>query len=80
MKSLNRELEKAQNAERRKLTQLDRMYRARGFTHRVEAWVHAQGGDKQLSIWVTNPTDDSIRDELLRAGTDAALGYTVHPL
>lgn len=80
MKNLNKELEKAQAAERRKLAQMDRLYRARGFTHRVEAWVHADGGDKQLSIWLANPTDDSIRNELRLAGADVAQGYTLHPL
>lgn len=80
MKNLNKELENAQAAERRKLKQMDRLHRARGFTHRVEAWIHADGGDKQLSIWLVNPTDDSIRSELLRAGADAAQNYTLHPL
>lgn len=80
MKNLDKALEKAQAAERRKLTKMDRLYRARGFTHRVEAWVHAEGGDKQLSIWLASPTDDSIRSELQRAGADAAQGYTLHPL
>ena len=59
---------------------MDRLHRARGFTHRVEAWIHADGGDKQLSIWLVNPNDDSIRSELLRAGADAAQNYTLHPL
>ena len=80
MKNLDKELQKAQAAERRKLAQMDRLYRARGFTHRVETWVHADGGDKQLSIWLANPTEDSIRNELLRAGGDAAQGYTLHSL
>lgn len=80
MKNLDKELEKAQKAERRELAQMDRLYRARGFTHRVEAWVHADGGDMQLSIWLANPTEDSIRNELLHAGADAAQGYTLHPL
>lgn len=80
MKNLDKELEKAKAADRRKLAQMDRLYRARGFTHRVEAWVHADGGDKQLSIWLANPTEDSIRNELLHAGADAVHGYTLHPL
>ena len=80
IENLDKELEKAQKAERRKLAQMDRLYRARGFTHRIEAWVHTEGGDKQLSIWLANPTEDSIRNELLRAGADAAQGYTLQPL
>ncbi|BDT59549.1 hypothetical protein MasN3_30430 [Massilia varians] len=80
MKNLDKELEKTQAAARRKLAQMDRLYWARGFTHRVEAWVHADGGDKQLSIWLADPTDDSIRDELQRAGADPAQGETLHPL
>lgn len=80
MRNLNKELEKAQAAERRKLVQMDRLHRARGFTHRLEAWIHADGGDRQLSIWLANPTDDSIRSELLRAGAETAQNYTLHPL
>ncbi len=80
VKNLDKELEKAQKAERKKLAQMDRLYRARGFTHRVEAWVHADGGDKQLSIWLADPTEESILNELLRAGADTAQGYTLYPL
>jgi hypothetical protein len=80
MKNLNKELEKAQTAERRKLAQIDRLHRARGFTHRVDAWVHADGGDRQLSIWLAHPDEESIHSELQRAGADGAHGYTLHPL
>ena len=80
IKKLDSDLVKAQVAEQRKLAQMDRMYRARGFTHRVEAWLHAEGGDKQLSIWLANPTEDNIHNELERAGADANQGYTLHAL
>lgn len=80
MKILDSELQKAQAAEKRKLAQLDRQYRARGFTHRVDTWIHTDGGDKQLSVWMANPTEDTIRNELLRSGADLAQGYTIHAL
>jgi len=80
MKILDSELQKAQAAEKRKLAQLDRQYRARGFTHRVDTWIHTDGGDKQLSVWMANPTEDTIRNELPRSGADLAQGYTIHAL
>lgn len=80
MHVLDRELENAQLAEKRKLAQLDRKYRARGFTHRVEAWVHGEGGDRQLSIWMCNPTDATIRSELLRTSGADLQTYTLHQL
>lgn len=80
LKLFDRELEKAQLAEKRKLAQLDRKYRARGFTHRVDAWIHADGGDQQLSLWVCEPSDASIRDELRLSGVSDLQSYSLHPL
>jgi len=77
---LNKELKAAQAAERKKLAQLDRKHMARGFTHRVDAWVHAEGGDHQLSIWLCDPTDAMIRSELLRSGVADLQSYTLHQL
>lgn len=77
---LGTELEKLQEAEKKNLAKMDRFYMARGFTHRADTWIHADGGDQQLSVWLLNPTDRAIRDELVRAGADAAQPYTLHPL
>jgi len=76
----DKELKAARVAEQKKLAQLDRKQRARGFTHRVEAWVHADGGDKQISIWLCNPTDATIRSELARSGALSMENYTLHQL
>jgi len=80
MKLFDKELEKAQLAESKKLAQMDRKHRARGFTHRVDAWVQADGGDQQLSIWMCDPTETAIRSELIRAGVTDLQHYTLHPL
>jgi len=80
LKAFDKELQKAQLAERRKLAQLDRKHRARGFTHRVDAWVHADGGDQQLSMWMCDPTGATIRSELAREGVSDLQTYTVHEL
>lgn len=76
----DKELNAAQAAERKKLARMDRQYKARGFTHRVDAWVHAEGGDQQLSIWLRDPTDMIIRSELLRSGVADSQSYTLHQL
>lgn len=78
--AFDRELKAAQAAERKKLERLDRQHMARGFTHRVDAWVHAEGGDQQLSIWLCDPTDAIIRSELLRSGVADLQSYTLHQL
>ena len=76
----NKEFEKAQLDEKKKLAQMDRQHRARGFTHRVDAWVHADGGDHQLSIWMCDPTETAIHNELIRSGVTDLQQYTVHQL
>lgn len=80
MKAFDKELQKAQLAEQEKLAALDRKHRARGFTHRVDAWVHADGGDQQVSMWMCDPTEATIRSELLREGVSDLQTYTVHEL
>jgi len=80
MAVLNKDLEKAQLAEQKKLAQMDRLHRARGFTHRVDAWVHADGGDQQLSIWMCDPTEASIRSELIRSGVTDFKNFTFREL
>lgn len=80
MELFNKEFEQAQLAERKKLAQMDRKHRARGFTHRVDAWVHADGGDQQLSIWMCDPTEAAIHDELTGSGVTDLQHYTVHQL
>lgn len=76
----DKELKAAQAAEQKKLAQLDRKHKARGFTHRVDAWVHADGGDQELSFWLCDPTDTIIRSELRRAGVTDLQSYTLHQL
>jgi hypothetical protein len=77
---LDNELAKAQAAEQKKLVQLNRKHRARGFTHRVDVWIHAEGGDQEVSIWLSHPTDAVIRSELLRSGFADVQTYTLHQL
>lgn len=77
---LDKELEVAQAAERKKLVRLDRQNKARGFTHRVDTWVHSEGGDQQLSIWFRDPTDMIICSELRRSGVSDLQSYTLHQL
>jgi hypothetical protein len=79
-KAFDKELQKAQLVEQKKLAALDRKHRARGFTHRVDAWVHADGGDQQVSMWMCDPTEATIRSELLREGVSDLQAYKLHEL
>ena len=76
----DKELAKVQAAERKKLAQLDRKYKARGFTHRIDAWIHAEGGDQTVSVWLSDPADAVIRSELLRLGALDVQSYIVYQL
>lgn len=76
----DKELAKAQAAELTKLAQLDRKYKASGFTHRVDAWIHVEGGDQEVSVWLSDPADAFIRSELLRLGALDVQSYTLHRL
>lgn len=80
LKAFGKELQKAQQAEQKKLAALDRKHRARGFTHRVDAWVHVDGGDRQISMWICDPTEAIIRSELLREGVSDLQNFTLHQL
>jgi len=68
-KIIDAELEQGLAKEAKKLAKLDAKYKAQGFTHRVEAWIHRNGDDKQISLWMQNPTQAQIRAELKREGS-----------
>jgi hypothetical protein len=66
---LDAELEQGQTEEAQKLAKMDAEQKALGYTHRIEAWVHRDGGDKQVSFWMDRPTSKGIKAELKRLGS-----------
>lgn len=79
MDNLNAEFAAEQKKIDDKLKRKDKSMKAKGFTHRVEAWVHPfhGGDDYQVSIWMQNPTAQMIRGELKRQGSSVLTDYTV---
>lgn len=64
------EFEKGQVEERKKIAALDAKQKAKGFTHRIDGWVHPEsGGDHPVSFYMTKPTVQQIRGDLRKLGS-----------
>lgn len=46
----------------------DKRHKIGGYTHRVNAWVHTNGDDLELVMYMAEPTDTLIRAEIQRQG------------
>lgn len=78
---LRAELDADQKAEAEKVQKLDAEYKAQGFTHRVDAWIHPRRGDDlQISFWMVEPTAKRIVTELRKAGCTMQNDYQVFDL
>lgn len=59
-----------------KLVKDDAKHKAKGFTHRVMAWVHpASGDDYQMIIWMVNPSDADIVAQLKKKKSTVTNDY-----
>lgn len=73
---LRRELEADQKKEEAKLRKKDGKMKLKGYTHRVEAWVHPEHGDDyQLSIWAIDPSAEDIQKILRKRGCSIGTDY-----
>lgn len=63
--------EKLAEKEARKLRRQDAKHKAEGYTHRVDAWIHPDGGgdDYEVRFWMKNPTKDNIQAVLKKQGS-----------
>lgn len=78
MAALNADLEKAQKKEQRRMERLDAKRKQEGYTHRVDAWIHAGGDDKQIAYYVKGkPTKKQIHDLLRKEKSRELNDYTV---
>lgn len=66
---LDAELKKGQDKEAKKLAKMDAEQKALGYTHRIEAVLHRDGGDKQVSFWMDRPTPKEIKAEIKKLGS-----------
>lgn len=76
---LRLELEADQKKELEKLKKKDGKMNLKGYTHRVEAWVHPESGgdDFQVSYWMISPTTEFIAETLRKQGCSVANDFTV---
>lgn len=80
MAVLSAKFAKDQAREDSKLAKLDARNKARGFTHRVDTWIHAEGDDELMSIWMVNAVDSTVRAELKRRVIDVLNEYSIYVL
>lgn len=65
MSELNAEFEKERKKQADRMVKNDAKYKKKGYTHRVDAWLHRDSGDDvQVSYYMKDPTDDVIRAQL----------------
>lgn len=79
MQDLRKQLDKATQAENRKLARLDAKRKKEGYTHRVSAWIHPEDGDDyQMEFWLKNtPTEAQIKALLKRNGSTVLDDYQI---
>jgi hypothetical protein len=78
--SITKKFNIEREAELRRLKATDSLHKAKGYTHRVDSWVHpAEGGDDYLLTWyvVQHPTETEVRDILRSHGSAVLTDYTV---
>lgn len=81
MSDLDEEFAEAQKEEANRFDLLDAQHRKEGFTHRVDAWIHAgRGEDTQISFYMVRPTDADIRRALRKNKSRVLDDYSVNEL
>ncbi len=75
------EYDQAAAKERDKQAKRDAKMKAKGFTHKVIAWVHGGGDDKQVEMYTQGaPSAADIKTRLRKLGSRILNDYTVTPL
>lgn len=76
MAKINAEFEAETEVEKKKIAKLDTKYKAEGFTHRVDAWIHPSSGDDyQITFWMQNPTAKAIQGQLRKKRSTVLTDY-----
>ena len=81
MDDWKKEVAKIEEADRKALARQDRKMMLKGMTHRVTAWVHAGGDDRQIDLYTEGePSVEEIKKYLKRAGSRVLDDYKIFPL
>lgn len=83
MGDLDKELDAARKKDAEKLKRADARMKAKGMTHRVDAWVHPAGGgdDYLVSLYVNgDPSKSLIQKELKKLKSSVLDDYTIQAL
>lgn len=81
MDDLNKEFKKESEKERKKVAYRDAKKKAEGFTHRITAWIHAGGDDRQVDFYTNaEPTKKQIQALIRKEGSRVLDDYTVQVL
>lgn len=75
---LDREYQAELALEKARQAREDAKFKAKGYTHRVTAWVHpASGDDYSIEIYAVNPSPAMIRDQLKMKRSVRLDDYTI---
>lgn len=79
---LRKQFEKDQKKEDQRMAKLDAKYLKKGYTHRVDAWIHPAAGEDSMVTFYTQgePSKDLIAAQLRKARSTVLDDYTVRPL
>lgn len=80
MAKLNASFQKSVEKEKKRMAKLDVKYKALGYTHRVDAWIHpaGEGDDQQVSFYVQGaPSKELIQGKLKKSRSSVLDDYTV---
>ncbi len=78
LSKLRAELDEEQKAEAHRREKRDAEFKGKGFTHRVDAWIHPQAGDDYgVSFYTKNATEAEIRAHLKKEGSLDPTDYVV---
>jgi hypothetical protein len=78
LEDFEKQCQKDAEADRKALARQDAKMLQKGFTHRVNAWIHAGGDDRLVEMYTTGePTTEEIQSMLKRRGSRVLNDYTV---
>jgi hypothetical protein len=70
MDDLNADFNKAQEKHKKETQRLDAKHKAEGYSHRIDAWIHAGGDDQQIAFYSKGePSPEEIRALIRKKGS-----------
>lgn len=79
--ALSAEYERGKKKEAAKVARKDKSMLAKGYTHKVVAWIHPAGDDYQVDIYFgSKPTDAEIQAHIKKQRSQVLDDYVLHDL